>query len=123
VPVHHERPHMDPSLDPGRVNRRKFSGTVIHHAAAGTERAHPVAVVGTALGALLVAGPCSTPSSSITFGTARLPAVLVATVAAAAHVEDRLTQAAPDLDGNIVSSAVTNWTRAQLSGRRFESVR
>ena len=78
---------MDRSLDTGRVNRRKFYGTVIHHAAAGTVRTHPVAVIGTALGALLVAGPCSTPSSSTSLGTALRPAVLVAAVTAVAHVE------------------------------------
>lgn len=114
---------MGPPQDARRVNRRKFFGTVIHHAAAGTERAHPVAVIGSALGALLVAGPCSPPPSSITLGTARRTAVLVAAVAAPAHVEDRLARAAPDLDGDVVRPATTNWTRARFSGRRFESVR
>jgi len=114
---------MDPSLDTGRVNRRKFSGTVIHHAASGTERAHPVAVVVAALGASLVPGPRRAPSTPITLGAARRPAVLVATVATTAHVEDRLTPAAPNLDGDVVSAATTNWTRARLSGKRFESVR
>jgi hypothetical protein len=114
---------MDRSLDTGRVNRRKFYGTVIHHAAAGTVRAHPVAVIGTALGALLVAGPCSTPSSSTSLGTALRPAVLVAAVTAVAHVEDRLAQAAPNLEDDVVSPAATNWTPARFSGRRVESVR
>lgn len=114
---------MAPSQDTGRVNRRKFYGTVIPHAAAGTVRAHPVAVICSALGALLVVGSCSPSPSSITDGAARRSAVLVTAVTASAHVEDRLARAAPDLDGDVVRAAVTNWTRTRFSGRRFESVR
>lgn len=114
---------MDPSLDTGRVNLRKFSGTVIHHAAPRTERAHPVAMVSTSLRAPLMAGSRRTLSSSITLGATCRATVLVAAVAAAAHVEDRLAPAAPDLDGDVISATATNWTRAQLRGRRFESVR